>query len=50
MTQGTQENKDIIHVEQPSINKHMARGFDSNIGANQGCVPKGTQFANRNRK
>jgi hypothetical protein len=45
VTQGTDENKDTkIHVEQPSINNHIPRGFNSNIGANHGWVPKGIHF------
>ena len=34
MAQGTQEDKDSSHVDQPSINKPYPRGFDSNNGIN----------------
>ena len=34
--QGTHEDKNSAHVELPSINKHNLRGFDSNLGSNQG--------------
>jgi hypothetical protein len=44
VTEGTHENKGSIHVEQPSINKHIPGGFNSNIGANHGWVPKGIHF------
>ena len=41
VAQGTHENKDIVHVEQPSIITHIPRGFNSNIGDNHGWSPKG---------
>ena len=41
MAQGTHKNKYHVHVEQPSINKHIPRGFDSNSGDNHGWFPKG---------
>ena len=34
LDQGTQEDKDSIHVEQPSINKNSPRDFNSNNGSN----------------
>lgn len=34
--QGAHDGKISAHVEQPSINQHGLRGFDSNIGINQG--------------
>lgn len=44
VAQGTQEEKDSVHVEQPSLNKNTPRGFDSNNGSNQGWSPKGIQL------
>lgn len=35
VAQATKEDKDSVHVEQFSINKHTPRGFDSNNGSNQ---------------
>lgn len=37
-------HKDSVHVEQPSINKHIIRGFDSNNGGIQGWFPRGIQL------
>ena len=34
LSPGTQEDKDSSHVEQPSIDKHNPRGFDSKKGSN----------------
>ena len=34
--QGTHEDNNSAHVELPSMNKHDLRGFDSNMGSNQG--------------
>jgi hypothetical protein len=45
VTEGTHENKGSIQVEQPSINKYIPGGFNSNIGANHGWVPKGIHFS-----
>ena len=42
--QGTHDDKNTTHVEQPSINKHAPRGFDSNMGSNQGWSPRGLQL------
>lgn len=44
VSQEIQEDKDSVHVEQPSINKHTPREFDSNSGSNQGQSPKGIQL------
>ena len=30
VAQGNRKGKDSVYVEQPSINKHSPRGFDSN--------------------
>ena len=32
--QGTNKEKNIAHVEIPSMNKHDLKGFDSNMGSN----------------
>ena len=34
--QGILEDKDNVPMVQQSINRHALRGFDSNIGSNQG--------------
>ena len=34
MAQGTHENKDRVHDEQTSVNKHIPRGFGSDNGGN----------------
>ena len=41
MDQYTHGNKHDVNIEQPSINKHVPRGFDSNIGDNHGWFPNG---------
>ena len=41
---GTSKDKDNIHVGQPSINRNYLRGFDSNMGSNQGWSIRGIQF------
>lgn len=33
---GTHEDKNSAHFELPSMNKHDLRGFESNMGSNQG--------------
>ena len=45
MVQETHENKDSVHVENPSINKTIPRGFNYNIGDNHGWFPKGVYIA-----
>jgi len=42
--QGTRGNKNNIHTEQTPTNNYMPGGFNSNIGANHGCDPKGIHF------
>ena len=42
--QGTHEEKNNSHVELPSMNKHDLRGFDSNMGSNQGWSTRGLQL------
>ena len=42
--QGTHEDKNSAHVELPSMNKHDLRGFDSNMGSNQGWSIRGLQL------
>ena len=42
--QGTHEDKNSPHVELPSMNKNDLRGFDSNIGSNQGWSARGLQL------
>jgi seryl-tRNA synthetase len=44
VTKETHENKGSVHVEQPYNNKHFSGGFNSNIGANYGWVPKGANL------
>jgi hypothetical protein len=44
VTKETHDNKGSVHVEQPSIEKHISRGFNSNNGANHGWVPKDIYF------
>ena len=44
LSQGTQEDKDSVHVEQPSINKNIPSGIDSNNGSNKGWSPRGIQL------
>ena len=36
--------KNNAHVELPSMNKHDLRGFDSNMGSNQGWSTRGLQL------
>lgn len=42
--QRTQEDKDSVHVQKPSINKNAPRGFNSINGSNQGWYPRSTQL------
>jgi hypothetical protein len=42
--QGTHEDKNSAHVELPSMNKHDLKGFDSNMGSNQGWSTRGLQL------
>ena len=42
--QGTHEDKNSAHVELPSMNKHDLRGFDSNMGSNQGWSIRSLQL------
>ena len=44
VVQGTHEDKNSSHVELPSMNKYDLRGFDSNIGSNQGWCTKIVQL------
>ena len=44
MAQGTHEIKDQIAIEQPYVNKHILRGFDSNNEGNQGWFLRGIQL------
>ena len=44
MSQGTQEDKDSVLVDPPSINKHSLKGFDFNTGSNQGWSTMGIQL------
>jgi hypothetical protein len=48
VSQGTQEDKDSAHIEQPSINKHSPRGFDSNNGSSQVWSTRGIQLLKNN--
>ena len=41
---GTHKDKNGAHVELPSMNKHDLRGFDSNMGSNQGWSIRGLQI------
>jgi replicative DNA helicase len=44
VTKGNRENKGSILAAQPSINKYILVGFNSNIGDNRGWVSKGNYF------
>lgn len=44
--QGSQEDKDSVLVDQPSINQHDLIGFDYNTGSNQGYSTRGNQIPN----
>ena len=44
MVQGTHEDKNSAHVELPSMNEHDLKGFDSNMGSNQGWYTRGLQL------
>ena len=44
--QGTHEEKNSARVELPSMNKHDLKGFDSNMGSNQGWSTRGLQLPN----
>jgi hypothetical protein len=44
MTKGIHDNKGSIYVEQTSINKSVPGGFNSYIGVNHRCIPKGIKF------
>ena len=48
--QGTHEEKNNSHVELPSMNKHDLRGFDSNMGSNQGWSTRGLQLPKINMR
>jgi hypothetical protein len=50
VAQGTQEDKDNVHVEKPSLNKNNPRGFDSNNVSNHGWCPKGIQLPKINMR
>lgn len=41
MIEGTHES---VHIEQPSINNHVPRGFDSHSDVNHGWIPRGIQL------
>ena len=41
MGQGSQENKDMVQVDKPSITKLNARGYASNNGSNQASFSRG---------
>ena len=42
--QATHEEKKNAHVELPSMKKRDLRGFDSNMGSNQGWSTRGLQL------
>ena len=42
--QGTHDDRNSSHFEQPSFSKHTPGGFDSNTGSNQGWFPRGIQL------
>ena len=46
VAQGTHRNKDRVHVEKPSINKHILGAFISSIWDNHGLFPKGIHIPN----
>ena len=41
MGQGSQENKDMVQVDKPSIMKPNTRGYVSNYGSNQAWSSRG---------
>ena len=44
--QGTHDDRNNSHFDQPSFSKHSPRGSDSNTGSNQGWFPRGIQLPN----
>ena len=42
--QGTQEDKNSVHVEKPSMNKNIPRGIDSSNGSNYEWYQRGIQI------
>ena len=46
VVQGTRDDRNSSHCEQPSFSKHTPRGFDSNTRSNQGWFPRGIQLPN----
>ena len=44
VAQGTQDDRNSSHFEQPSFSKHTPGGFDSNTRSNQGWFPRGIQL------
>jgi hypothetical protein len=41
--QGTQDDRNSSHFDQPSFSKHTLGGFNSNAGSNHGWFPRGIQ-------
>ena len=50
LDQDTHEEKNSAHVKIPSMNKHDLRGFDSNMGSNQGWSTRGLQLPKINMR
>ena len=50
VSQGAQEDKDIVYVDQPFINKNIPRGIDSRNGSKQGWSPRGIQLPKINMR
>ena len=48
--QGTLKDKDSVFLDQPSINRHALRGFDSNTRSNQGWSTRGIQLPKINMR
>ena len=44
VVQGTHDDRNSSHCEQPSFSKHTLGGIDSNTGSNQGWFPRGIQL------
>jgi hypothetical protein len=42
--QGSHDDRNSFHFEQPSFSKHIHGGFDSNNGYNQGWFPRGIKL------
>ena len=42
--QGTPDDRNSYHFEQPSFSKHTSRGFISNTDSNHGWLPRGIQL------